>query len=1507
MQSITEANELATRLVASGVVTCEGIDFAHHVREWALPPLGEGVYRLEITAGDVKRDAIISVMPYMMLLVEDIPQECIVMLLDNKTGHPIVHEELVLSDKEGKRVQSLRTDAHGLCRIKSVKKSEPLYISVTRVEAYPMQHRIGFVGARDRDVPTSVQLFTDRSLYRPGQKLYFSAILYRIDSDEHRVIAGVNVPVELVDHDGNVVWRDTLLTDRYGSVSGEVLLPEKASLGSWYLRVHDKELYNSRMIEVAEYKRPQFHATCDAVAGIYSYGDSVRVQGSAQTFTGMPLMQAVVKYAVRRSSYYYGSSEEIASGSTTTDAQGRFVIDFVADRPADLIQQRWGSRYVVEAVVTSAAGESQLCETVVTVAGTGVQFRFDVPAYICLSNENSVVLSMVNGNGTLLDLPFDISLYALAGSEIGESVSMMQRADAPLWHTAVAGKAEAQRIALPVHMMPSGAYRLIATTTHAGEQYADSAEFVFYTPADAAPAVATPLWLPVTHYEIANGDVARIMVGSSLRDVMLSCFITDGSKRTAYRSYVLDNSNVTMEIPLNKCCDDVITVMFVMLREGEVYRKWATIRRKQPHLQLTITPITFRDKTRPGSMESWQFAVRDHNGKAVDALFMAELYDASLDVLRSHTWRFVPQYTPYALYRPTLYNMWEYRRNSNLYLNYLNEYAQAHCVELLQPQLNNYLPLYFYNYDRMVMRSSTAMGRNTMKTIPMATEAAVDYKSESGVVDEVALTAQSQAVGNAPIDYRSDMNETAFFYPHLVTDKQGNVMLQFTLPESNTTWNFLSLAVTPQLQYGAYNATVVSTKPMMVSPNLPRFVRQGDRAVIAVNVTNTTDATLEGEAFVTLYHVDSDNEIVTRSCLITVPADTVITLHFKLDIPRDLSLVGVRVGATTPSSSDGEQHLLPLLPARTVVTESKPFFVQPTTADTVITFDAMQDRMQQAGVENIRVTLEYCDNPQWYAVTALPPLAQPRTLSATAIMASLYANRVATALVARNTLMAQAIATWREGSAEGTLPLAMNEELKQLLLQQTPWLLEADNAAEELQQIATLLDTERADALYRTAVENLQALQSVGGGWSWYNGMQPSFVITLNVVQGLLQLAQWGESSSDVTAMLHEGVKYLDSEYLRRNSHQPEGVDYNDLCYLYVRSGCLDVPMPAEVLALFKTQLDTVAAQWYRCDEVEKAYAAIALYRFGKEDVAQEIVGSLREYATHSSSQGMFWANNRSNTFYRNSAVQTHCAIYKAFAMVSPRSAEQEAMRQWLLLQKQTQSWGNLPSTLDAVDILLQSGSLPLTTGIDTHLTWGDRALPQDSVANSIMGYEKCVREGNAITPADACVTLTSHDNHPSWGAIYWQYSQDITAVASSSNAYISLSREYYVERNGVLVPIAHTHLGSGDVVTVRHTIYLGRDMEFMTLVDNRPACFEPVHQLPQLGYNGTSLYYSEPTDATHNFYFDFMPHGTHVIEYKVYVDRAGSYQAGVATLQSYYAPQYVAHTHGSVVNVEMR
>ena len=1504
-----------TTLCADTVQLRDGelLTFDWHQGNIELPKLAAGVYRLVVYAGaQAHSECNFVVTPYMLFTVQPAADHLMAVLVDNKSGQPVEDVAINLLDNRGSVLQQVPTDSLGISVFTRSQTHRQLYVQLADSNLYPIKLSTDFYAESTVDAEPQATIFTDRSLYRPGQKLYFSAVVYYNDSKAQQVVPDARVRARLLDHSHNEVWSDTLCTNCFGMVNDSIILPENAALGSWRLILDGDKLYTSRTIEVAEYKRPQFRVVCNPIEGEYTYGDSVQVTGMAESYAAVPLRYAAVSYKVRQITWYLGHEKVIDEGKTTTDENGKFAFNFKTLPPDDSSWRKWGSRYVVEATVTSSTGESQRGETVVSVMGTAISFRYNIPETILKEDATPFAVTITNSDGTPLQLAMQLSLYQLDNGKVDEPFDRWQVHGGAVWSHRYTHASDS--ILLPYAQLPSGAYRLYFTTRDRNNEIVtDSTHFVLYSYTDTAPPVPTALWCPTNKVVVDNGDTARIVIGSSFHDASLLYIVQDGNRVLACRRVAMNNSLTTIEIPYQTDYTDVLQVQLVLVRDKVLYEKRVGIYRRQPDKTLTIIPTTFRDKTQSGSRETWQFSVRDALGNPVDALFMAEMYDASLDALHRHSWYFNPQYTPQRPY-VSLQQMWSFSNLQHAGLYYWNTpYSNMQCHQIPTPRLATYIyaePSIGIVGRPIMVRGSNAIAYEEYAAAPMmtkATSADMDAVATEAIVEESAVDALPQsAPAEVPISYRENMNETAFFYPHLVTDPSGNVVVKFTVPESNTTWNFFSLAFTPDLYSGMHNAQVVSSKPLMVSPNMPRFLRQGDHATISMSVQNTTKEALQGTARLTLFAPASESEIITLAEPFKVAGDSSATVTFALTIPDTLSMLGVRVGASTPLYSDGEQHLMAVLPSTAFVTESCPFYLAPTTSDTTITFDVMRDNMERTSVQNYGVTLEYCDNAMWYAVAALPPLAEPEVDNATSIVASLYANVVAQGIVRQNPIISQAIASWSKAQSAVASPLQQNEELKSILLSQTPWLLDAQSSTEQLQQLATLLDTCRANTLLREAVKKLSELQHTSGGWSWFKDMQPSYWMTLNVVSALSRLSVWGETDSDekIAMMTIDALRYLDNEYVRRNTEQPRLIDYNDICYLYVRSAFTDIPLNDKVLAIHRAQLDTLSRSWYKLDEIEKAYTAIAMHRYGYS-AAVDIIGSLREYATINPSQGMFWANNRSYSFYRNSAVQVHCAIYEAFAEIAPEADELDAMRQWLLLQKQTNRWCNVPSTLDAINILLNSGSQWLAQGSTSRIQWGGTLLPQDVQADAITGYIKSVRRGAAITPADATVAITHHDSKPSWGALYWQYYDSLENISQHGNAAINIRRDYYVERDGKLLPIDAANLQVGDVVSVRLTLYVDRDMQFITLTDARPACFEPLEQLPRYYYGDAAFYYAVPSDAANNFYFDHISRGTHAIEYRVYVDRAGTYRAGLATLQSYYAPQYVAHTRGCSIYVE--
>ena len=1495
----------------------DALSFQERNATFSLPQLPCGVYILKIKSGKEIITQPFAVATHLLYGIEATNREIVAVVVDNRLGHPIEGVEVCLLTSQGDTVQRAKTDTDGICRFDNRNQSGSYWLKLKNNDLYPFAVRTNFNEDMHHNESASIRLFTDRSIYRPGQELHFSAIMYHFDSIERALLSGKELNLVLRDAAYNELWRDTLTTDEYGSIHGTLTLPEKALAGNWQIAVECGNSKCNRYITVAEYKRPQFSIAYNPVEGAYSYGDTVEISGEAMSYSSVPISYAEVRYTVKQSSWYGYKSEIIQTDTIQTDANGMFSFDFIAVEPAESLRRKWGTRYQIDVAVTSSTCETQSNMMFLSISGTSVRFNLNIPSIVCREEAKPFDIIIVNGENIPQQLPMQVSLYSLTSNSIGTSLGNMDVNDTPIW---THGYAHNQSIVeLPMSSLPSGAYRLkVSTQDLCGEMVEDSTDFILYSHHDTNPPVPTALWVPINQITIKQGSSAHIQVGTSFIDASLLCIVKECNEIKDMYRIALSNSVATIEVPYLSSYTDAVKVEFLLVRDKTIYDKQVVVYPSQPDLSLIISPQTFRDKTQPGMTEKWQFAVRDTEGKPVDALFMAEMYDASLNALSAHSWYFNPQYRPQIPYIG-LAQYWNYNRTQNDYLGYFTEYNDAHAYSALSPVLYTYFDDVPFGFGIMYRTPRMMRSETQRKTNSISADFSAEVSYDSAVVDEAVVSNVAEADLNAnsveenkfQVEYRTDMRETAFFYPHLVTDEKGNVHIEFTVPQSNTTWNFMSLAVTPSLQHALYNATVISKKPLMVSPNIPRFVRQGDKSVLAVAIQNTTEQFMRCDAQLSLYNPENEVVIHTLKQTVAIEANEVKTIYFDVEIPRNLSLLGVRVGAATAQYSDGEQHIVAVLPATQLVTESQPFYIAPNVADTTITFTSMQQNILRPTVENYSVSLEYCDNPAWYAVTAMPMLSQPTEESATAWMASLYANAVARGIIRQNPTIAAVIGKWSEECNTDflTSQLMKNNDLKQIVLSQTPWLLDAQNTTQQLQQIASLLNSEKATEMSRIAVLELFKLQGVDGGWSWFKNMPSSYWLTLNILNGLSRLELWGETDNDeqIARMVIEALKYVDTEYVKMNNNHVAGVTYLDLCYLYVRSVYTDHPMNDDVLLIMHKQLDNLSKEWYRLDEIEKAYAAMALYRMGDKAVAVEIINSLREYATITPQQGMFWANNRSTAYYRNSAIQVHCAIYEAIDLVDNNREELDMMRQWLLLQKQTQSWGTVPSTLDAANILLNSGSNWLGTGMNSRIEWGGEPLPQASQAESVLGYGKWTRDDNAINQNDANVTICEHNNQPSWGAIYWQYFDEISQVTEQGSNEISLHRSYYVQRQGKWVSVDTAGIRVGDEVLVRLEFYTDRDMQFMVLNDPRPACFEPLQQLPQYASTTDIGYYNVPSDAANTFYIDHLPRGTHQIQYRVYADRSGAYQAGVAALQSYYAPQYTAHSAGKFVNVVMQ
>ncbi len=1478
-----------------------------------LPPLDPGFYVAELLIeGDKPGDAINFAVSRVKTIVRNASPESVELLaVDAQSGKPFSQATVNLYTtprraKNTKLKAVFKPNKIGLSVIKLDSKEQASAQVIIPGDSFSPAIDISspYVQQYNDEETAQTALFTDRSLYRPGQTLYFSGIHYINTLTTNRVLPNEKVTIELLDPSNNRISSVEQTTDPYGQFNGSFLIPQGVLLGNYRIRAN-QEHSSLAHFSVEEYKLPIFQVEFNPVTEGARFGKRLTLTGSAIGYTGVPQAGAKVAYTIERQSNpflrFYAPPQPIEAGETSVDASGQFSITFTPQRDNETtpLNRQQAYNYIVRATITASTGETVEQSTSVAVGDSPYFISVTAPQMIDKYQSAGKIKSEVRTlNGETVKRERRLLFYSLYDNDQTEELDSLKL------------KMQVGEVTIPANgtalypdftQWESGPYRIVALTTDDnGRMIQGECNFILYSDKDKSPARYTPLWLPRAEWHAEAGETVKIPIGSSCQNAYLFYSIYSTDRLLETQVVKLNNSCKTLSIRFDNRFNGLATINLLIVKAGKMSTATATIRPQEPSRDLTITTSSFRDKLLPGSAEQWSFSVTGPDGRPVMARFMAEMFDASMQAIRWHNWNFSPA-KPRTECKVSTYPMSSlaYRRSITI-----NDY---------QPSLD-----YPRETTTTFIFSEWANARNSYPTRLYTREQQTIAESADNVetlVTAKGASTEEQGADDNTSPYRSGEVSTAFFYPTLTTDSLGQVSFSFTLPNKNAAWQFLALAYTQELFSGRYEAQTVSSKPIMVSPNLPRFVRQADEVSIATAVQNRTELSQEGELLFELFDPYTEATLASSRLPFLIEAGESQTLHYRFTAPAGRSVIGFRVKASTPQYSDGEQQIIPILPTRVFVTDSQPFFIPSHTDSTTVTLPDMTRKMQSGSVESYRMTLQYTNNPAWYAVQALPPLTEPTGNDAISLMANLFANSIAAQLATDNPRMVQAIETWEaSGRANLTSPLTRDENLKQLLLSATPWVLQATNESEQMQQLATLLDKNRADRLARNALRKLRELQADNGGICWFSDMQPGFSLSLDLLEMFSRMEALGiPADEEAKTMQNQLVNYIDQATLNRwqreeNRSTRQTLTYTDIAYLYVRSGYRDIPLTGKLLAIHQKMMEQLKA-WSRFNDYEKAYAALALYRYGFTDEAQAIVASLRQYAVTTPNKGMFWPNSRSSYHYRNGAVQKECAIFHALAEIDPITAELDAMRQWLLTQKQTNQWASVPSTLDAISVLLTQGTDWLAPDqAQTTITWGGKPVAMNPDA-PFVGVSEYTLNASEITPANAQAIITTHHAQPSWGALYWQYYDEVKNVKATSVKELDLHRQLFVRRpsneGATYIPLNTTAIKPGDRIAVRLTITAGQDLQFLCLTDNRAACLEPAGQLSGYKYREGIGYYEEVGNTATRLYFEFLPKGSYVITYEVNVDRQGEYTQGLSTLQCLYAPQIIAHAPAQTIVVK--
>ena len=813
----------------------------------------------------------------------------------------------------------------------------------------------------------------------------------------------------------------------------------------------------------------------------------------------------------------------------------------------------------------------------------------------------------------------------------------------------------------------------------------------------------------------------------------------------------------------------------------------------------------------------------------------------------------------------------------------------------------------------------------TFKVLKDASATAIyGSKGANGVV--LITTKSGQAKLEAEVQVRKNFDETAFFYPQLRTNERGEILITFTVPESNTAWRFRTFAHDREARNGRVEHTFVSRKELMVVPNMPRFLREGDKTSISAKVSNMSDGMLTGEVHIEFFNpLDNktiDLPIHNRKQPFAVDANRSVLVDWTFDVPKGMEFIGCRVVAGNSSFSDGEQHSLLVLPNRVLVTESMPINVNKA-GETVHTLEKFKGNNSPT-LDNHKLSFEFASNPAWYAVQALPVLSNPQNENAVNWFASYYVSTLGASLLKQYPQVAAMLEAWKiQGGDKETFvsKLQQNEELKNMLLSETPWLAEADSEVENMKRLSLLLDINNNAQKTREATEKLLELQNnAQGGWTWYEGMYPSRSITQYILHGYatLQLAAQVEYDDDIRSMQISGLRFIDDKILddfndlkkyNKDWEKINRISSNQLEYIYVRSFYRDIPIDQETREAERFYTKIASDNWKALGLYERSLLAVVAKRNGDMALAEKIVKSLEERAVVSDEKGMYWPNNREHVFMSMSAVSTHVFLMEALKENGATAEDLDLMKQWLIGQKHTQMWETTHATIDAIYALVSMGNNSLSADASSSaIKIGDRAVSM-SDASLGTGYIKTSWSGSEITSDKAVVTINRTVEQPAYGAMYWQYYEDADKISGFKSNNLQIEKMLFKEtvtstKRSLSLITDENPLTVGDKVIMRLNVKVENDVEFVHIKDMRAPCFEPYQALSGVRMQDRAIYYQETKDASTNFFFDRLPKGTYVFEYPVLVNRTGTYSNGITTIQCMYAPEFRSHTDGLTVTV---
>ncbi|MGU3375838.1 alpha-2-macroglobulin family protein [Chryseobacterium sp. M5A1_1a] len=1639
-------------------------DYKFHHTLLAIPPLEEGLYEISTSSKGSKNTEIFVVSDLFYVKRFEDDTKVTFQAMNTKTGKSIDNAEYIMyqnineyeqkfsNRKENILIKTGKGNTNQVGMFSLPKSKDREYDGSI---IYFPQLKKYFVIDRDYDeiknikedeeqfqepINKSFIIFTDRAIYRPGQKLFYKGILKQEYYEKTMILPKQKVTVTLMNPNYEKISKIEAVTNEFGSITGSFTLPPAGATGNYSIIMEadlgeipgQKDRYlarESKSFNVEEYKRPKFHVAINPVKEAYKLGENVKVSGKAEAFSGADISGAVVKYEVKRQriyfwrnyfdDYYYPNYNEketdIAHGETTTDPNGNFNISFNAEVDKKSEKDKINYRYSVSFYVTDVNGESQSSQAVINIGDVKAKISIESSEQMLQNEWETLKISVSNlndqkigtkGNLTITKLPEenkillpkfikkdsynryrteDLALkplpYSYYHKELFDTyfpyLSYNQNPKSQkgeLIFSKQFNTSETENITLNKNPEP-GKYLVEATSVIDNDTVKTFKVIEVFDNITFRNGKPAYFGIRTDKESYKVGEKATVTFYSDFKEGFVNYRFIRNNKKEDYQQVAMKNGNANISfIVTDTDLKRMLYLDYDFIHDND-YAK-GNIKfdiKENVNRNLEIITQVFRDKIQPGVPEKWVLTIKGKDKEKINAEVLASMYDASLDQFAKNEYSF-SYYNPSSYDRYSNYDYYRWGRDEffeeliafeSMSSSFSRDRYSMKLAQYPVPQLPSFqyttirVPeMAYYKTSAMEVASSVSdeavvvgyKKKKTENTDPIyvvdgklmdknlpadeianvkklsPTEAAALYGSMAS--REIFIVTSKKAMKEEllkNVKARTNLDETAFFLPNLYTDSDGNIKLEFTSPEALTQWKLILFAHTKDLKTGSAEFFTKTQKELMVTPNPPRFLRQGDRIQVSAKIDNLSDKDLKGDIILYLFDPETskplDSAFLNTNSLktINVVSKGSTQANWDIKIPYAVDHVGYKILAKTMNFSDGEENVLPILSDRMLVTETIPISIKEGQSKTY-TMDGLVNNTSTSAA-NFNLSVELTSNPLWFAVMSVPYLRSFPHECSEQLFSRLYGNMLSTHIMNSSPKIKKIFDEWNAKETPSN-PLESNENLKAILIGETPWLSRIKDQNEQMKELALFFNLNKMQRDLKKAQRDLVDRQNPDGSFSWFPGGGKDKTISGHILAGFGKLNKMlkGQSgdyfTNEINKVIKNSIDYLDKEYdeqLIKDQKENDKLDLNDYsAYFYYRSYWTQKEIPAGLKKVLNTLANTYVKDFDEYSLYHQAMITTLLQRYGYHDLAKKCVANLKKAAKTSEENGMYWDNNNSGWYWYQAPIETQSMLIEAFSEVSPEDVNSvEEMKVWLLKNKQTEGWGTTKSTTEAVYALLNYGKSWLDAEKGITMKLGSETIfpKDDGLKTSEAGFFKKSYYWKDITPEKGKLEIQKSSPGVAWGGMYRLYYENMDKVMAHNSSNVSIEKKLFLKtfngNEGQLKEITPENpIKLGDLVTVRLVIRTDRDMQYIHLKDMRASGFEPVNVLSTYKWQNGTGYYESTRDAATHFFFNSLPKGTYVFEYELKANNIGDFSNGITSFQNMYAPAMGAHSEGIRVKI---